>query len=108
MGVLEGIRDIEITEALAGPYAAMLMGDLGADVIKIERPGVGDQARQWGARLPGEESAYFAATNRNKRNLTLNIQKEKGRALLQSLLISADVVILNIPREESLQRAALN
>ncbi|MBL8096548.1 MAG: CoA transferase [Anaerolineales bacterium] len=108
MGVLEGIRVIEIAEALAGPYAAMLMGDLGADVIKIERPGVGDQARQWGARLPGEESAYFAATNRNKRSLTLNIQKEEGRALLQSLLVSADVVILNIPREESLQRAALN
>ena len=107
MGVLEGIRVIEIAEALAGPYAAMLLGDLGADVVKIERPGVGDQARAWGARLPNGESAYFASTNRNKRSLTLNIQKEEGRALLQSLLVSADVLILNIPRDESLQRAGL-
>ncbi len=107
MGVLDGIRVIEIAEALAGPYAAMLLGDLGADVVKIERPGVGDQARQWGARLPGEESAYFASTNRNKRSLTLNIQKEEGRALLQSLLVTADILILNIPREESLERAGL-
>lgn len=108
MGVLDGIRVIEITEALAGPYAAMLLGDLGADVVKVERPGVGDQSRGWGARLPSGESAYFAATNRNKRSLTLNILKEEGRALLQSLLVSADVLVINIPREESLQRAGLS
>ena len=108
MSVLDGIRVIEIAEALAGPYAAMLLGDLGADVLKIERPGTGDQARQWGARLPGEESAYFASVNRNKRSLTLNFLKEEGRALLQSLLVNADVLIINIPREESLDRAGLS
>lgn len=108
MSVLDGIRVIEIAEALAGPYAAMLLGDLGADVLKIERPGTGDQARQWGARLPGEESAYFASVNRNKRSLTLNFTKEEGRALLQSLLINADVLIINIPRDESLERAGLS
>ena len=108
MSVLDGIRVIEIAEALAGPYAAMMLGDLGADVLKIERPGVGDQARQWGARLPGEESAYFASVNRNKRSLTLNFRKEEGRALLQSLLVTADVLIINIPRDESLERAGLN
>lgn len=108
MSVLDGIRVIEIAEALAGPYAAMLLGDLGADVLKIERPGTGDQARQWGARLPGEESAYFASVNRNKRSLTLNFTKEEGRALLQSLLVNADVLIINIPREESLDRAGLS
>ncbi len=108
MSVLDGIRVIEIAEALAGPYAAMLLGDLGADVLKIERPGTGDQARQWGARLPGEESAYFASVNRNKRSLTLNFIKEEGRALLQSLLVNADVLIINIPRDESLDRAGLS
>jgi crotonobetainyl-CoA:carnitine CoA-transferase CaiB-like acyl-CoA transferase len=108
MSSLSGLRVVEIAEALAGPYAAMLLGDLGADVIKIERPGSGDQARRWGARLPGGESAYFCATNRNKRSLTLNIQKEEGRALLQGLLSTTDVLILNIPREESLQRVGLD
>ncbi len=107
MAVLDGIRVIEIAEALAGPYAGMMLGDFGADVIKIERPGSGDQARQWGARLPEGESAYFASTNRNKRSLTLNIQKEEGRALLQSLLVTADILILNIPRDDSLDRAGL-
>ncbi len=108
MTSLSGLRVVEIAEALAGPYAAMLLGDLGADVIKIERPGSGDQARRWGARLPGGESAYFFATNRNKRSLTLNIQKEEGRALLQGLLSTTDVLILNIPRDDSLQRAGLD
>jgi formyl-CoA transferase/CoA:oxalate CoA-transferase len=105
---LNGVRVIELTEALAGPYAAMLLGDLGADVIKIERPGVGDQARRWGARLPGGESAYFCATNRNKRSLTLNIQSEAGQGVMRRLLAKADVLLCNIPREDSLRRARLD
>lgn len=105
---LNGVRVIELTEALAGPYAAMLLGDLGADVIKIERPGVGDQARRWGARLPGDESAYFCAANRNKRSLTLNIQSEAGQGVLRRLLANADVLLCNIPREDSLRRARLD
>jgi crotonobetainyl-CoA:carnitine CoA-transferase CaiB-like acyl-CoA transferase len=108
MQPLEQLRVIELTEALAGPYAAMLLGDLGADVIKIERPGVGDQARRWGARLPGGESAYFCSTNRNKRSLALNIQSEAGREVLYRLLDTADVLLCNIPREGSLRRAGLD
>jgi crotonobetainyl-CoA:carnitine CoA-transferase CaiB-like acyl-CoA transferase len=86
----------------------MLLGDLGADVVKIERPGVGDQARRWGARLPGGESAYFCSTNRNKRSLSLNFQAEAGREALYRLLGTADVLLCNIPREESLRRAGLH
>lgn len=108
MQPLADLRVIELTEALAGPYAAMLLGDLGADVIKIERPGAGDQSRRWGARLPGGESAYFCSTNRNKRSLALNIQAEAGREVLQRLLATADVLLCNIPRDDSLRRAGLD
>ncbi len=76
--VLDGIRVIEITEALAGPYCAMLLGDLGADVIKVERPGIGDQARGWGPPFVGEMSAYFLSTNRNKRSIALDYKQPNG------------------------------
>jgi crotonobetainyl-CoA:carnitine CoA-transferase CaiB-like acyl-CoA transferase len=108
MDVLSNVRVVELTEALAGPYAAMLLGDLGADVIKIERPGLGDQSRRWGARLPGGESAYFCSTNRNKRSLSLNIQSAEGQAALYRLLETTDVLLCNIPRAESLRRAGLH
>ena len=62
--LLDGIRVVELTEALAGPYCAMMLGDFGADVIKVERPGVGDQSRTWGPPFVATESAYFLATNR--------------------------------------------
>jgi crotonobetainyl-CoA:carnitine CoA-transferase CaiB-like acyl-CoA transferase len=104
----ENIRLVDLTEALAGPYCAMLLGDLGADVIKIERPGAGDQSRRWGARLPSGESAYFCSTNRNKRSLTLNIQSAPGQAVMHRLLTAADVFMCNIPRADSLRRAALD
>src|SRR5258708_23390091 len=99
------LRVVDLSEALAGPYCSMLMGDLGADVIKIERPGSGDQSRRWGARLPGGESAYFCATNRNKRSLTLNIRSNAGQGVMQQLLATADVFICNIPRDDSLRPA---
>jgi crotonobetainyl-CoA:carnitine CoA-transferase CaiB-like acyl-CoA transferase len=102
------LRVIDLTEALAGPYCSMLMGDLGADVIKIERPGSGDQSRRWGARLPGGESAYFCATNRNKRSLALNIRSEGGQRVMKQLLATADVFVCNIPRDDSLRRAGLD
>jgi crotonobetainyl-CoA:carnitine CoA-transferase CaiB-like acyl-CoA transferase len=108
MEALGNLRVVDLTEALAGPYCAMMLGDLGADVIKIERPGSGDQSRRWGARLPGGESAYFCATNRNKRSVTLDIRAAAGREVLYRLLATADVLLCNIPREESLQRAGLD
>ena len=102
--VLDGLRVLELTEALAGPYCAMLLGDLGAEVIKIERPGVGDQSRAWGPPFVGSESAYFLATNRNKRSLTLNYNDAAGSDILHRLIATADVVIFNNPSLASLAR----
>ena len=106
--VLDGIRVIEITEALAGPYCAMLLGDLGADVIKVERNAGGDQSRGWGPPFVGTESAYYLATNRNKRSIALNYDHPLGAEILQRLLASADVFICNQPSMSSLQRRGLD
>ncbi len=107
-GILSGIRVIELTEALAGPYCAMYLGDLGADVIKIERVGVGDASRRWAPPYVGDQSAYFLSTNRNKRSLTLNINTEEGLAILHRLLDTADVFITNQPRMSSLKKRGLD
>jgi crotonobetainyl-CoA:carnitine CoA-transferase CaiB-like acyl-CoA transferase len=106
--LLEGIRVIELAEALAGPYCAMLLGDFGADVIKVERPGSGDQSRTWGPPFIGTESAYFLATNRNKRSLTLNYDDPTGLGILRQLVGTADVFICNQPSMDSLKRRGLN
>ncbi len=106
--ILTGIRVIEMTEALAGPYCAMYLGDLGADVIKIERVGTGDQSRRWAPPYVGDQSAYFLSTNRNKRSLTLNIQTEEGLRILHRLLDTADVFITNLPRMSSLKKRGLD
>jgi crotonobetainyl-CoA:carnitine CoA-transferase CaiB-like acyl-CoA transferase len=106
--VLEGIRVIELAEALAGPYCAMLLGDLGADVIKVERTAGGDQSRGWGPPFVGTESAYYLATNRNKRSITLNYDHPLGGEILQRLLSTADVFICNQPSKLSLQRRRID
>jgi formyl-CoA transferase len=106
--VLDGICVIEMTEALAGPYCAMLLGDLGADVIKVERPGIGDQARGWGPPFVGEMSAYFLSTNRNKRSIALDYNQPKGLEALDKLIATADIFITNQPSLESLQKRKLD
>jgi crotonobetainyl-CoA:carnitine CoA-transferase CaiB-like acyl-CoA transferase len=106
--ILDGIRVIELAEALAGPYCAMLLGDLGADVIKVERNAGGDQSRGWGPPFVGTESAYYLATNRNKRSITLNYDHPLGGEILQRLLSTADVFICNQPSILSLQRRRLD
>ncbi len=106
--LLEGIRVVELTEALAGPYCAMLLGDLGAEVTKIERPGVGDQSRTWGPPFIGAESAYFLATNRNKRSITLDYDHPTGAEVLHRLLARADVFLCNQPSLASLERRGLD
>ncbi len=105
---LEGILVIDMTEALAGPYCSMLLGDLGAEVIKVERPGAGDQARGWGPPFLEGESAYFLSVNRNKRSIELDIKDEADNALLRRLTTRADVFLTNNPRLASLQRAGLD
>src|SRR5258705_13503935 len=106
--VLDGIRVVELAEALAGPYCAMLLGDLGADVIKVERIGCGDRSRGWGPPFVGTESAYFLASNRNKRSITLNYDHPVGGEILQRLFSGADVFICNQPSKVWLQRRGID
>jgi crotonobetainyl-CoA:carnitine CoA-transferase CaiB-like acyl-CoA transferase len=106
--ILDSIRVVELTEALAGPYCSMLLGDFGADVIKVERPGIGDQSRSWGPPFVGTESAYFLAANRNKRSITLNYGHPDGAKALQKLLATADVFISNQPSLASLQKRGID
>jgi crotonobetainyl-CoA:carnitine CoA-transferase CaiB-like acyl-CoA transferase len=94
-GALAGIRVIDLTRVLAGPLCTMMLGDMGADIIKIEPPGSGDDTRRWGPPFIANESAYFLGVNRNKRSLTLNLAAEDGRSVLSALLKNADVVIDN-------------
>lgn len=94
--LLAGIRVIDLSRVMAGPYCTMLLGDLGADVIKIEAPGQGDDSRHWGPPFaPGGESAYFLCANRNKRSLTLNLKSERGLAILRELIRQGDVLVEN-------------
>ncbi len=97
-----------MTEALAGPYCGMLLGDFGADVIKVERPVSGDQSRNWGPPFVGTESAYYLAANRNKRSITLNYDHPRGAEALLKLLASADVFIANQPSLASLQKRGID
>ncbi len=94
-GALDGIRVLDLSRHLAGPYCAMMLGDLGAEVIKVERPGVGDETRQWGPPFVGGESAYYLCCNRNKKGLTLNLRRERGAALARELARRSDVLIEN-------------
>ena len=103
---LQGITIVEMTQAMAGPFSAMTLGDLGADVIKVERPGIGDQSRTWGPPFQGDQSAYFMSVNRNKRSAILNLKTAGGREAMQRLLQRADVFLTNLPRDE--QRRAID
>ena len=104
MQVLDSMRVVEMTEALAGPYCAMMLGDFGADVIKVERRHTGDQSRSWGPPFVGRESAYFLATNRNKRSLSLDYNQPAGAEIFHRLLATADVFLINQRNRESLER----
>jgi crotonobetainyl-CoA:carnitine CoA-transferase CaiB-like acyl-CoA transferase len=95
MRPLEGIKVLDLTRALAGPYCTLMLGDYGSDVIKIEMPGSGDDTRKWGPPFIGEESAYFLSVNRNKRSLTLNLRDEKAQQVFMKLAADADVVVEN-------------
>src|SRR6204780_5903966 len=103
MSVLNSIRVVELTEALAGPYCAMMLGGFGADVIKVERRVKGDQSRSWGPPFVGSESAYFLATNRNKRSLSLDYDQPLGAAILHRLLATAEVFLIKQRTVVSLQ-----
>lgn len=96
---LAGVHVLDLSRVLAGPYATMILGDLGAEVIKVERPHSGDDTREWGPPFVGpegrQESTYFLSTNRNKRSLVLDIKDPEDRALLERMLVWADVLVEN-------------
>jgi crotonobetainyl-CoA:carnitine CoA-transferase CaiB-like acyl-CoA transferase len=106
--ILDDVRVVELSEALAGPYCAMLLGDFGADVIKIERPGAGDQSRGWGPPFVGSESTYFLGANRNKRSVALNYDHAQGSEALRKLIAAADIFICNQPSLVSLEKRGLD
>lgn len=99
---------IDQTQALAGPYCAMMLGDLGADVIKIEKPGLGDQSRQWAPPYIGDQSCYYLAANRNKRGIALNVADAEGQAILHRLIADADVFLTNLPTTQALRKYRLD
>ncbi|HZU01101.1 MAG TPA: CoA transferase [Ktedonobacteraceae bacterium] len=94
MGVLSGIRVADFTRIVAGPYCTMLLGDLGAEVIKVEPP-QGDDTRGWGPPFVGDESAYFLSLNRNKKSVCIDLRTEEGLEIAHRLIQTSDVVIEN-------------
>ncbi|MFC4767033.1 CaiB/BaiF CoA transferase family protein [Effusibacillus consociatus] len=95
MRALEGLKVIDLTRVLAGPYCTMILGDLGADVIKIEGPGGTDETREWGPPFAGDQSAYYLTANRNKRAMTLNLKKPEAWEIVRTMVKTADVIIQN-------------
>ena len=101
-GALAGLKVLDLTRVLAGPSATQILGDLGADVVKVERPGVGDDTRKWGPPFLQDadgadttESAYYLSANRNKRSIAIDFTRDEGRALLRRLVAEADVLVEN-------------
>jgi len=92
---LAGVRVVDFSRVLAGPLATMILGDLGADVIKVERPVTGDDTRGWGPPFVGEDAAYFLSLNRNKRSVALDLQSPRGAGDARALSRTADVVVEN-------------
>ncbi|MEQ9814287.1 MAG: CaiB/BaiF CoA-transferase family protein [Azospirillaceae bacterium] len=101
-GALQGVRILDLSRVLAGPSATQLLGDLGADVVKVERPGMGDDTRKWGPPYvhdndgrPTAESAYYLSANRNKRSIALDLTDPAGKAVLMRLIARADILVEN-------------
>lgn len=92
---LEGIRVIDLSRVLAGPYCTMMLGDMGAEIIKVEMPGSGDDTRQWGPPYVAGESAYYLCVNRNKKSVTVNLKASEGRQIVVDLVKKGDVLFEN-------------
>ncbi|MEX3692566.1 CaiB/BaiF CoA transferase family protein [Paraburkholderia sp. BR14263] len=92
---LAGVRVLDLSRVLAGPWSAMVLGDLGAEVVKIEHPDRGDDTRDWGVRVGKTETAYFNSVNRNKRSITLDLQTPEGQQIVRELAKTSDIVVQN-------------
>jgi len=94
-GALNGIRVLDLSRILSGPFASMVLADLGADVIKVENTGAGDDTRGWGPPFQGDDAAYYMSVNRNKRALSIDLKSDRGREIAQQLADGADIVLEN-------------
>jgi len=92
---LESIIILDFSRALAGPYCTMMLADMGAEIIKLEMPGRGDDSRSWGPPFVEGESAYFMSVNRNKKSITLNLKSEKSKEIIEKLIKKADIIVEN-------------
>src|SRR5438270_2151447 len=106
-GPLAGVRVLDASRVLAGPFCGQLLGDLGADVIKVERPGSGDETRAWGPPFAGDTSAYYLSCNRNKRGVTLDLSQPDGLQLFYDLTKRSDVLLENF-RADSAAKLGLS
>lgn len=95
VGPLHGIRVLDASRILTGPFCSMILGDLGAEIIKIERPVSGDDTRQWGPPFIANESAYFLSVNRNKKSVTIDLETQKGKEIFYALAEKSDVLLEN-------------
>lgn len=105
-GPLSGVRVLDLTRVVAGPYCSMFLGDLGAEVVKVEQPVAGDDTRGWGPPFAGGESAYYLCINRNKQSLTLDLKSQRAVELLRQLVKAADVILENF-RPGTMERLGL-
>src|ERR1700747_2170847 len=94
-GPLTGLRVLDASRVLAGPFCGQVLGDLGAEVIKVERPGPGDETRAWGPPFLGTLSSYFLCCNRNKKGMTLDLSRPEGVAIFHDLARRSDIVLEN-------------
>jgi succinate--hydroxymethylglutarate CoA-transferase len=94
-GPLDGIRVLDLSRVLAGPFATQILGDFGAEVLKIEQPGVGDITRKWGPPFIESESTYFMSVNRNKSSIAIDIKHEEGKKIIRKLSRKCDVLVEN-------------
>lgn len=104
---LEGIKVLDLSRALAGPYCTMMLADMGAEVIKVEMPGRGDDSRSWGPPFLKGESAYFMSVNRNKKSMTLNLKSKKSTEIIHRLIKESDVLVENF-RPGAMERLGLD
>ena len=95
MRPLDGLRVVDLTRVLSGPYCTMQLGDMGAEVIKVERPGEGDDTRAFAPPYQGDQAAYFLSINRNKKSITLDMKSEAGKEVLWRLIDKADILVEN-------------
>lgn len=94
-GALDGVKVLDLSRVLAGPYCTMILGDLGAEVIKVEVPEIGDETRKWGPPFQNDVSAYYLCANRNKKSVTIDLKSETGNQQIKNLIKESDVVINN-------------